>query len=237
MLNRILFNNLLDRRKNMNLKAKDLITDNNGRLGIVLERAKEPDSDWLKIQRDTRMREVPIGTIWWHVLPLSGGGILVPETLAKFEREATNEDLLEAYNNSNAAGLISFQQFLVKFSNHQSDKHNIRMSHKRKMKIILKNELYQVLAAEFQYQQIGILKQVLIENGISGVKAKKITGEFTFSLAMLIDQGEIEHNGEIYRPSITFTSNEETHIAQPAEIDFHDYAFGSTEEVFEQESK
>lgn len=53
---------------------------------------------------------------------------------------------------------------------------------------------------------------------------------------MLIDQGEFDYEGETYRPSITFSSDEETHIAQPAEIDFHEYAFGTTDDVFEQES-
>ena len=216
----------------MSLKPKDLITDNRGRLGIVLEKAKAPDAEWLKIQRDSRMQEVPAGTVWWHVLPLDGGGILVPESLAKFEREATSEDIMEAYNKSNSAEFLTFQQFLAKlFENHKP----IRKCSKRKMKIILKNDLYEPLAAEFQYEQVKILKQVLKENGITGEKAKKITGEFTFNLAMLIDQGEIEHEGQLLRPSITFTADEETHIAQPAEIDFHEYAFGTTEEVFEQD--
>jgi hypothetical protein len=219
----------------MNLKPKDLITDNSGRSGIVFERAKQPDADWLKIQRDNRLREVPVETAWWLVLPLDGGGVLVPEPLAKFEREATTEDLMEAYKNSNTAEFQTFQQFLDKFNDlkvgTRSRKHSMR-----KMKIILQNELYEPLAAEFQYEQVKILKQVLKGNGITGDNAKKVTGEFTFGLAMLIDQGEIEHEGVIYRPSVTFTSDEETHITQPAEIDFHEYAFGTTEEVFEQES-
>lgn len=103
------------------------------------------------------------------------------------------------------------------------------------LNIILNNELYEPLAAEFQYEQVKLLKQVLNKFEITGDKAKEITGEFTFGLAMLIDQGEIEHEGEAYRPSITFTADEETHIAQPAEIEFHEYAFGTTADVFEQE--
>jgi len=104
------------------------------------------------------------------------------------------------------------------------------------MQILLNNDLYEPLAAEFQYEQVRILKRILEKFGISGEKAKEITGEFTFELAMLFDQGEFDLEGETYRPSITFTSDEETHIAQPAEIDFHEYAFGTTAEVFEQES-
>lgn len=215
----------------MSLKPKDLITDNRGRLGIVLEKAKAPDVEWLKIQRDSRMKEVPVGTVWWHVLPLEGGGILVPEYLANFEREATSEDIMEVYKNSSAADFLTFEQFLAKLEDHKP----IRKCSKRKMKIMLKNDLYEPLAAQFQYEQVKILKQVLKENGITGDKAKKITGEFTFNLAMLLDQGEIEHEGQIHRPSITFTADEETHNAQPAEIDFHEYAFGTTEEVFEQD--
>jgi len=218
----------------MKLKPKDLITDNRGRLGIVLEKAKQPDANWLNIQHDTRMQEVPVGTVWWHVLPLDGGGILVPESLAKFEREATSEDFMEAYNKSGVTEFLTFQQFLGKFMKRQMNT-NARNRSKRKMKIILQNELYELLAAEFQYEQVKILKQVLKENEVTGDKAKKITGEFTFCLAMLIDQGEIAHEGMVYRPSITFTSDEENHIAQPAEIDFHEYAFGTTEDVFEEE--
>lgn len=218
----------------MSLKPKDLITDNRGRLGIVLEKVKAPDAEWLKIQKDSRMREVPVESVWWNVLPLDGGCILVPESLAKFEREATTEDLKEAYTNGGTTEFQTFQHFIDKFNDRQVGT-PIRKYSKRKMKIILQNELYEPLAAEFQYEQVKILKQVLKENGIIGEKAKKIASEFTFNLAMLIDQGEIEHEGQIHRPSITFTADEETHIAQPAEIDFHEYAFGTTEEVFEQE--
>lgn len=218
----------------MSLKPKDLITDNRGRLGIVLEKAKAPDAEWLKIQKDSRMREVPVESVWWNVLPLDGGGILVPESLAKFEREATSEDFMEAYNHSGVTEFLTFQQFFSKLMDRQLDT-NARRRSKRKLKIMLQNDLYEHLAAEFQYEQVKILKQVLKENGITGEKAKKITGEFTFNLAMIFDQGEIEHEGQIHRPSIAFTADEETHIAQPAEIDFHEYAFGTTEEVFDQD--
>jgi hypothetical protein len=102
------------------------------------------------------------------------------------------------------------------------------------MKIVLNNELYESLAAKFQHEQVKILKQILKKFEITGNKAKEISGEFTFDLAMLIDQGEFDCEGETYRPSITFTADEETYIAQPAEIDFHEYAFGTTAEVFEQ---
>jgi len=176
------------------------------------------------------LQELPVETVWWLVLPLDGGGVLVPEPLAKFEREATTEDLMEAFKNSQ---FQTFQDFLNKFNGRQVGTRTKKCS-KRKMKIILQNELYEPLAAEFQYEQVKLLKQILKEHGITGEKAKNVTGEFTFGLAMLIDQGEIAHEGVTYRPSITFTSDEEKHIAQPAEIDFHEYAFGTTEEVFDE---
>lgn len=104
----------------MNLTPKDLITDHRGRLGIVLEKAKSPDAEWLKIQSDGSMQKVPVGTVWWNVLPLDGGVVLVPESLAKFEREATTEDIMEAYNKINAANPLTFRQFLAKFEDHKS---------------------------------------------------------------------------------------------------------------------
>jgi len=51
---------------------------------------------------------------------------------------------------------------------------------------------------------------------------------------MLFDQGELDLGGESYRPCVTFTANENTFYVQPANIEYHEYAFGTTAEVFEE---
>lgn len=72
--------------------AGDLILDNYQREGIVLSRAQMPDKRWIQLQEDIRVRDSD--GPWWNVLPLDGGGVLVPEDLASFVRRATVDDLL-----------------------------------------------------------------------------------------------------------------------------------------------
>jgi len=98
---------------------------------------------------------------------------------------------------------------------------------------IVVDDKYELLAAEFQYQQILLLKQTLEKYGIQPDVAKNICGDFTFDLAVMLDQGEIELEGEAFRPGITFTADEETFYVQPAEVEYHDYAYGTTDEVFD----
>lgn len=69
----------------------DLIRDNLGRQGIVIEPARKPDRKWLAIQDDQRMRSA--GGPWWRVCPLDGGSTLVPEVLAKRIRRAHVDDI------------------------------------------------------------------------------------------------------------------------------------------------
>jgi len=97
------------------------------------------------------------------------------------------------------------------------------------------DEMYEPLAAEFQYAQVRLLKSVLSKYGVTGEQAKSICSEFTFSLSVLFDQGEVQHKGETYRPSISFTADEETFIAQPGNLAYHEYAFGTTADIFESE--
>jgi hypothetical protein len=92
---------------------------------------------------------------------------------------------------------------------------------------------YEQLAAQFQYQQIALLKAALDKHGIAPALAQEICGDFTFDLSILIDQGEIELDGAGYRPSIAFTSDEDTFYVQPDDVEYHVHAFNSTQEVFE----
>ena len=53
----------------------------------------------------------------------------------------------------------------------------------------------------------------------SGRQLDDICGEFSFDLAMLFDRGELEAEGESYRPCVAFTADEETFYVQPADIE------------------
>jgi len=73
------------------LSPGDLIRDNLGRKGIVAEKARKPNSSWIRAQNDKRVRTAR--GPWWNVFPLGGGGVLVPESLARRLRRATVDDI------------------------------------------------------------------------------------------------------------------------------------------------
>lgn len=91
---------------------------------------------------------------------------------------------------------------------------------------------YELLAAQFQYQQIAILKAALDKHGVAPALAQEICGDFTFDLSMFFDQGEIEMDGALYRPTVAFTADEDTFYVQPDDVEYHQHAFNSTQEVF-----
>lgn len=88
----------------MSLNVRDLIIDNNDREGIVVERVRKPSMKWIRDQADARVREVG-ATTWWHVLPMSGGSVIVPESLARRVRTATTEDVMRAIEHANFAAI------------------------------------------------------------------------------------------------------------------------------------
>ena len=102
---------------------------------------------------------------------------------------------------------------------------------------IIEDDKYQELCAEFQYQWIVLLRDTLKKHGVPESEAKAICGDFSFDLSMLFDQGEIEHEGSTYRPVVAFTEDEEEPllIVQSGGSEFHEYAFGTTDEAFETE--
>ena len=99
------------------------------------------------------------------------------------------------------------------------------------------NEKYEELCATFQYQWIVLLKNSLKKHGIPTATAKEICGDFSFDLSMLFDQGDFELEGSLFRPVLAFTDDEDepTLIVQEGSVEFHEYAFGTTDEVFESE--
>jgi hypothetical protein len=89
----------------MPLKPRDLIIDNWDRECIVVERVKRPAAGRLADQWDSRVQAVPADTIWWSALVIRGGGVLIPEPLATFVREATVEDATRAVEYANEHAL------------------------------------------------------------------------------------------------------------------------------------
>ena len=100
---------------------------------------------------------------------------------------------------------------------------------------VINDDSYEELAAEWQFQMIQILKDKLLKYGVDAGKAKDISGEFAFELAMLQDQGQIKVNSEEYRPVICFDDlNGNLKYNSDDDCQLHDYAFGNADEAFEQ---
>lgn len=99
---------------------------------------------------------------------------------------------------------------------------------------IIETDEYEELAAEWQYQMIMALKETLEKHKIDAKKSKKICGDFSFNLAMLQDQGKIKLNDKEYRPVICFDDlKKNLHYNSGEDFELHDYAFGDTDEIFE----
>ncbi|MBT9540287.1 hypothetical protein [Thiobacillus sp.] len=92
------------------------------------------------------------------------------------------------------------------------------------------------LCADFQRQWIAALSDTLKKHEVPREVAKSICGEFSFDLSMLFDQGEIEFEGSTYRPFVAFTDDGDAPslVIEPNGPQFHEYAFGTTEEAYEE---
>ena len=87
------------------VRPRDLVADNHDRLGIVTSRKpRQPGRGWLADQLDERMRD-PSHRIWWNVMPLEGGLVVVPEGLIRIVREATLPDAIQAVAGGNEAAV------------------------------------------------------------------------------------------------------------------------------------
>ena len=101
--------------------------------------------------------------------------------------------------------------------------------------IVDNSENYEKVAAEWQYQIAKILKGTLNKHGISGETAKEVCGDFLFNMSMLQDQGKMKSEEIEYRPVICFETQGQTLLYNSADqFDLHDYAFGNTDEAFEE---
>src|SRR5207248_3036993 len=87
------------------VRPRDLVTDNRGRLGIVISRnPRRPSRKWLEEQFDARMRD-PNHRLWWNVMPLDGGFVIVPEGLLQIVRQASFDDAIQAAAGGNEAAV------------------------------------------------------------------------------------------------------------------------------------
>lgn len=82
-----------------------LVRDPFGRIGIVYERRERPSESWISDQLNVEdLRTLIPGTLWWAVLPLAGGLVLVAEPMLEALRRASFEDFLEAADHANLEG-------------------------------------------------------------------------------------------------------------------------------------
>lgn len=95
---------------------------------------------------------------------------------------------------------------------------------------IIQSDNYEALGAEFQFEVIKILNEALSKHGISKEVRKEICGDFTFDFSMLLDQGEI--NDTI--PTLAFIEDSKL-LVKNDEFEYHEYAFGNVDEVFDAE--
>lgn len=97
---------------------------------------------------------------------------------------------------------------------------------------ILESELYDDYAAEFQFEMIKILNETLKKHHVPAEARKEICGDFSFDFSMFIDQGEI--NDTLPRVSFYKETEKKLYFGSST-FDFHDYAFGNTDAVFEED--
>ena|SRR4029078_8210686 len=95
---------------------------------------------------------------------------------------------------------------------------------------IIQSDNYEALGAQFSFEVVMILNEALKKHGISKELRKEICGDFTFNFSMLLDQGEINNS----KLSLAFIENDNLIIKNDG-FDYHDYAFGNVDEVFDAE--
>ncbi len=99
--------------------------------------------------------------------------------------------------------------------------------------VVLDQERYEILAEKFQREQVSLLRSALKQHGIAGDTAREICGVFSFDLAMVFDQGELELDQKSFRPVVAFTADEEEFLVQPARVSFHEHAYGTVADEFD----
>ena len=83
------------------IAVRDVVEDNHGRVGVVVCEEPYPGRAWIREQQDERVRAMGRDERWLGVLPLRGGMVIVPESLATRLREATADDIRAAVDGGN----------------------------------------------------------------------------------------------------------------------------------------
>ena len=76
------------------MKTGLLVKDNYGRIGIVIKKTSQPETSWLAIQKDKKLKTSTAD--WYNIVPLGTGGLVVaPEDLIQVLRPATKDDFVK----------------------------------------------------------------------------------------------------------------------------------------------
>ena len=92
-----------------------IIRDQYGRVGIVLRPTDVPSADWIAEQVNLPLEGRPEETVWWHVMPLTGGLVIAPDLALEPLRAATYEDFLIAVDHANVPGRQTLAQVFPEF--------------------------------------------------------------------------------------------------------------------------
>jgi hypothetical protein len=81
-----------------------MAVDNRDRDGIIVAAAPTPpEARWLAEQRDPQLRE-HVEALWWTLLPLSGGAVMVPQPLLRLLGRPSGLQHAIVWRNANAHG-------------------------------------------------------------------------------------------------------------------------------------
>lgn len=95
---------------------------------------------------------------------------------------------------------------------------------------IIESEKYEEFGLELQCDIIKRLNETLKKHNIKEDLRKEICGDFIFDFSMLFDQEEVL--GSV--PFIGFFKEDKMYL-KDENFEYHEYAFGNTDEVFESE--
>lgn len=116
------------------------------------------------------------------------------------------------------------------------------------MKLVPGDERYDDWAAHFQLVQADVLNRVLKENGIGDPAVRReIVGSYVFETGDILDQCWFRVGGAKVYPVMCFSDSsqyeaeergdERTLFASEEGFDFHEYAYGTVGEYFENGEK
>ena len=105
-----------------------------------------------------------------------------------------------------------------------------------KMKVAMKNNVdHDSMAVLFNFAVAGQLKQSLMREGLEPSEVWPFVESAVFDLAMMFDQGKFEINGRVFRPRISFVSEDGNVLPGSADYDhLHDYGIVTEEDLEDQ---